>query len=83
MISNNIIPKPNITPEECKKNLSTFTNSLQYINLRKNNKITNTTLHDICLSKQTLPHQMCTKLHNKQYHGKCVQNLTLLKVNKS
>ena len=62
--TNIIISKPDVTPEECKRNLKHIhtTIILQHLSSRKSNKVIDTTSYDIHLSKQTLPHHMRTKL---------------------
>ena len=54
--TNIIILKPDITPEECRKNLKHIhtTITLHYLRYRKCNKVTNTTPQAILLSEQTL-----------------------------
>ena len=58
--TNIIISKPAIKSEECKENLKHIHTIItsQYLNSRKNNKVTNTTPYDIHSSDQTLPHHM-------------------------
>ena len=62
--TNIIISKPDITPEEYRENLKHIHTTItsQYLNSRKNNKITNTTPYDIHLSEQILPRHMRAKL---------------------
>ena len=62
--TNIIISKPDITTEECRKNLKHIHTTItsQYLSSRKNNKVTNTTTYDIHSSEQTLPCHMQTKL---------------------
>ena len=71
----NVISKVHLTPEECKENLKHIHTTIisQYLSSRKNNKVTNTTLHDIHSSEQTLPHHKHTKLHSSgpTYHHSC------------
>ena len=55
------ISKPDITPEECKKNLKHIHIIITSV-LEKNYKVTNTTPYDIHSSEQTLPCHMPTKL---------------------
>ena len=47
--TNIIISKLEITPEECRENLKHIYSTIisQYLNSRKTNKVTNTTLYDI------------------------------------
>ena len=59
--TNIVMSEPNIIPEECRENLKHI-HTLQYLSTRKNNKITNTTSHNIYSSEQTLPCYMHTKL---------------------
>ena len=49
--TNIIISKPDITPEECRKNLKEIHTTItsQYLSSRKNKKVTNTTPCDIHL----------------------------------
>ena len=77
---NIVISEPNITIEECRKNLKYIhtTISLQYFGSKKNNKVTNTTPYDIHSSKQKLPHHMRnvtfnTKLYSSEptNHNSC------------
>ena len=62
--TNIIISEPDITPEECREDLKHIHTTItsQYLNSRKNNKVTNTIPYDIHLSKQTLPCHMHTKM---------------------
>ena len=62
--TNIIILKPDITSEECRKNLKHIHTTItsQYLSSRKSNKVTNTTPYGIHLSEETLPRHMCTKL---------------------
>ena len=55
--TNIIISKPDITTEECRKNLKHIHTTItsQYFSSKKNKKVTNTTPYDIHLSEQVLP----------------------------
>ena len=61
---NIIISKLDITPEKCRENHNHMhtTSTSQYLNSRKNNKVTSTTSYDIHSSEQTLPCHMRTKV---------------------
>ena len=62
--TNIIISKPVITPEERRENLKHIHTTItsQYLNSKKNNKVTDTTPYDTHSSEQTLPRHMRTKL---------------------
>ena len=62
--TNIIILKPDITSEEFRENFKHIHTAItsQYLSSRKSNKVTSTTSYDICLSEQTLPRHMRTKL---------------------
>ena len=62
--TNIIISESNLTHKEYVENLKHIWNTVtsQYLSSRKNSKVTNSTLYDIHLTEQSLPHYMHTKL---------------------
>ena len=73
-----IISKPDITPEECRKNLKHIYTTITSL-LKK--KVTNTTPYDIHSSEQTLPHHMRTKLAQLRANKTPLLQSSLHKVN--